>query len=256
MSNHLKKILVATHKPYWMPTDEMYLPVQVGSAGKESIAGYQRDDEGKNISKKNPHYSELTALYWGWKNLDVTYMGLVHYRRQFGGSGERGILTGAETDALLEQAPIILPKRRKYYIETLASHYEHANQNGQLLVLREAIATVDSHFLVPFDNHMRERNGHMFNMMVMRKDLLDAYCEWMFAVLAEAEQHIDFSSLTDFDARLLGRYSEFLLDVWISVTDNSYVECPLVDMEPVNWVKKGSSFLAAKFLGKKYGKSF
>ena len=34
------KIIVATHKPYKMPDDEMYLPVHVGAAGKDSI-GYQ-----------------------------------------------------------------------------------------------------------------------------------------------------------------------------------------------------------------------
>lgn len=43
------KIIIAAHKPYAMPKDEIYLPVQVGSHGKESI-GFQRDDEGDNIS--------------------------------------------------------------------------------------------------------------------------------------------------------------------------------------------------------------
>lgn len=56
------KILVAAHKPYWMPDDDVYLPIQVGAAGKESL-GWQRDDEGDNISEKNPNYCELTALY-------------------------------------------------------------------------------------------------------------------------------------------------------------------------------------------------
>ena len=31
------KIIVATHKKYWMPKDGMYLPVQVGHAGKEDL---------------------------------------------------------------------------------------------------------------------------------------------------------------------------------------------------------------------------
>ena len=56
------RIVIATHKPYWMPSDPMYLPVHVGAAGKDSI-GYQRDDEGENISLKNAHYCELTGLY-------------------------------------------------------------------------------------------------------------------------------------------------------------------------------------------------
>lgn len=42
MKQYTAKIIVAAHKPYTMPDDEMYLPVHVGAAGKESI-GYQRD---------------------------------------------------------------------------------------------------------------------------------------------------------------------------------------------------------------------
>ncbi len=37
-----------------------------------------------NISAKNATYSELTGLYWLWKNVDVRYKGLTHYRRLFG----------------------------------------------------------------------------------------------------------------------------------------------------------------------------
>lgn len=28
-------ILVATHKSYWMPKDSVYVPIQVGKAGKK-----------------------------------------------------------------------------------------------------------------------------------------------------------------------------------------------------------------------------
>ena len=41
------KIIVAAHKPYRIPNDPIYLPVQVGAARKDSI-GFQRDDEGEN----------------------------------------------------------------------------------------------------------------------------------------------------------------------------------------------------------------
>ena len=76
------KILVAAHKKYRMPEDKIYFPVQVGSYGKENI-GFARDDEGDNISQKNPYFCELTGLYWIWKNVDADYYGLVHYRRYF-----------------------------------------------------------------------------------------------------------------------------------------------------------------------------
>lgn len=45
------KFLVATHKKYWMPKDEVYLPIHVGKAGKHDL-GYIGDNTGDNISIK------------------------------------------------------------------------------------------------------------------------------------------------------------------------------------------------------------
>lgn len=58
------KIIVAAHKPYWMPEDPMYVPVQVGAEGKQTI-GFTPDNTGDNISNKNNMYRELTGMYWG-----------------------------------------------------------------------------------------------------------------------------------------------------------------------------------------------
>ena len=37
------KIIVATHKKYQMPEDQMYFPVQVGAEGKTKIEEYTQD---------------------------------------------------------------------------------------------------------------------------------------------------------------------------------------------------------------------
>ena len=63
------KIIIATHKLYDMPQDDIYLPVHVGREGKD-VLPYQPDNTGDNISDKNPSYCELTGLYWALKNLD------------------------------------------------------------------------------------------------------------------------------------------------------------------------------------------
>ena len=82
--NENVKILVACHKPDVYPTDDLYLPVHVGKALSELDLGIQTDNEGVNISAKNPYYCELTAIYWAWKNLkNVDIIGLCHYRRYF-----------------------------------------------------------------------------------------------------------------------------------------------------------------------------
>ena len=76
------KVIIATHKKYDMPKDEMYVPLHVGREGKDDL-GYVGDNTGDNISIKNPKFCELTGLYWAWKNLDAEYLGLAHYRRHF-----------------------------------------------------------------------------------------------------------------------------------------------------------------------------
>lgn len=249
-------LAVASHMPYWIPRDGLYLPVQAGSAMSEPIEGFVADDSGENISLRNPNYSELTVLYWIWKNLDAPAAGLVHYRRHFKGSGERGTLTMAEADALLRRAPAILPTKRRYYIETVASHYVHTMDGFQLGLVRYALEKLYPAYVDTFDANLERSSAHLFNIMLMRKDLLNAYCEWLFAVLAETERGMDFSDMTPFEARAMGRLSERLLDTWIQVNDVPFVERDIRDTEPVPWVKKGASFLAAKYLGRHYEKSF
>ena len=128
------KILVATHKKYKMPADtSVYLPIHVGCEGKEDL-GFQGDNSGENISTLNPYYCELTGLYWAWRNLACDYLGLVHYRRYFTKMTKKYnesiniddvILNRYEIEELLENSEVIVPKRRKYYIETLYSHYDY-----------------------------------------------------------------------------------------------------------------------------------
>ena len=103
------KIIVAAHKKYWMPTDPVYLPVHVGAEGKAPI-GYMPDNTGDNISSKNPHFCELTGLYWAWKNLDADYLGLVHYRRYFTRREVHNI--EAKKDQVLTAA-LVPPSRRR-----------------------------------------------------------------------------------------------------------------------------------------------
>lgn len=256
MADSSIKIAVASHKPYWMPSDLLYLPVQVGAVGKESIPGFQRDDEGENISEKNQRYSELTALYWAWKNLEADYVGLAHYRRHFKGNGERGLLAETEARGLLADSPIILPKRRHYVIETVESHYGHTFDEGHIDVLRDVISEREPRYSEQFNACMKRRSVHILNMLIMRRDVFDSWCGWLFPLLADVEMRIDFSGMTQFEQRLIGRLSELLLDTWIAENGISFKDIPMVSLEPVNWFKKGSSFLLAKYGRKKYTESF
>lgn len=254
------KILVAAHKQCEVPQDDVYLPVQVGKALHPNLdLDFQPDDEGENISKRNPFYSELTAVYWAWKNLEADHVGLVHYRRYLGMKHGKDkwkcLLSKGEALALCKAHDIILPQKRRYYIESLWSHYEHTHDISHLEKAKAIISKDYPEYLPAFNKVMKRTWGHMFNMFIMRKDLMNAYCAWLFDILFKLEKQIDMSSLSAFDARLMGRISEFLLDVWIEKHKYSYKEVKMIQIGDENWPQKIKYFLAAKFFGKKYSQS-
>lgn len=262
------KIIIATHKKYFMPSDDMYLPLHVGKSGKEEL-GYQGDDTGDNISLKNPNFCELTGLYWAWKNLPNDYLGLIHYRRFFSVKSraerkknplETLYLTREEASQLLSQYNVIVPSKRNYYIETLYSHYANTLHAEHLDVTREIISEECGEYLESFDKVMKQRSGYMFNMFIMSKELTNSYCSWLFPILFELEKRLPADKYSAFHARFYGRVSELLFNVWLmkynKKTPIKIKELPFVYSEKVNWGKKILAFLQAKFLGKKYEASF
>lgn len=253
------KVIVAAHKKYPVSQDSIYLPVQVGSFQRESI-GFVRDDQGDNISQKNPNYCELTGLYWAWKNLDAEYLGLVHYRRYFagshGGQGMSRVMNRQEAEKILERTPCILPRKQRYFIETIYSHYDHTHYAEDIEKTRNIIEKDYPEYLPAFDRHMKRRSSHMFNMFVMRRDLADSYCSFLFDVLSKLEKTVALEHYDAFQARVLGRIGEILLDVWIDTNQVPYTEVPMIYLEKINWTRKITAFLQAKFFHKKYEGSF
>ena len=166
------KLLIATHKQCELPNDVIYLPVQVGKAlhPELTLEGYQPDNEGENISEKNANFCELTAVYWGWKNLNADYVGLVHYRRFLGIRKEKdalkSILNTLETHQLCSKYDIILPQKRRYYIETIWSHYQHTHDISHLEITRKIIEQRTPDYLPDFDKVMSRTWAHMFNMFI------------------------------------------------------------------------------------------
>ncbi len=261
------KIIIAAHKKYRMPTDEMYLPVHVGASGKESI-GYQRDDEGENISVLNPFFCELTGLYWAWKNIHADYIGLVHYRRHFSSNPHskdiwNNVLKKSDIKEDLGKIKVFVPTKRRYWIETLYSHYKHTHHIIQLDETRKVIDEQCPEYLESFDRICKRTWGYMFNMMIMENTLLDQYCTWLFSILFELRRRLGEEGLSPFHSRYYGRISEIIFNAWLdhklrdgTLKKEEIKEVPLVHMEKINWWKKGTAFLKAKFMGRKYSGSF
>lgn len=267
-------IAAVTHKHHNMPDDGLYLPVMAGAIGMSAkdTEDYVRDDHGDNISDKNSSYCELTALYWMWKNCDADNIGICHYRRYFAGFDAAemqssamplrlfasirqgiaglmrgrdefaGILSAEEADAVMSQYPLVLPRARNYHIETNYSQYAHAHDAADLDEVRDIIAAVCPEYLDAFDGRMSKTSGHRFNMFIMRRELLDEYCSWLFDILFELERRRGDAD----DHRLYGYIGERLLDVWLDAKGHSYTELPYVFIGNEQLLRKAAALLLRK----------
>lgn len=246
-------IAVIAHKPYPMPTDPIYVPVEVGAALRDKHFYEVRDDQGENISAKNPSYCELTGIYYAYKNIDPDIMGFVHYRRLFMKDGLfvkkslDNVLDSESIKKKLSKADFILPKKRHYIIESNYHHYTHAHKKEALDKTGEIIRKMYPEYYKAFEHHMKSTSGHYFNMFIAKKETVDKYLDWLFSILFELESEIDLDEYKGYDHRVFGFVAEMLLDVYIETNKLSYVDQKYAFMEKQNWFKKIRRFLQRRF---------
>lgn len=156
--------------------------VQAGaSLTQERIAGLL-DCMGENISNKNRQYCELTVLYWMWKNAKASYLGLCHYRRHFLLSeDEIGRLPESGIDAVLPVPSICHPSIGDNY----RKRHDTEDWDYLLKVIREKYPQMYEVALRLWESPEFGNLYYTCNMFIMKKQILDEYCAWLFPILEE-----------------------------------------------------------------------
>lgn len=162
-------------------------PIQVGAALTDQRVACLTDAEGENISHKNVNYSELTALYWIWKNRlavetdpDALY-GLFHYRR---------LLRLTDEDIWkirAERADAVLP----YPLVHEPGVYEHhtryvSDSDWQALV--RALGELHPEYMTHFEEILNQPYMYNYNIILARAEVLRHYCGWLFPILERVEE--------------------------------------------------------------------
>lgn len=237
------QILISCHKESEHPDSQILRPIQVGAAtANKRFAGMLHDDDGENISAKNPMYCELTAQYWAWKNLDADYYGFCHYRRYF------------------NFAPMQYPEDEwgniieSYIDRQAARHYGFDDETIQKLVPKYDILTttrkdlrkIGQHYRSVYDQYrkapklyskdlqcvldiidekypeyssaaQKHCEGHITsfcNMYILKKEIFQDYCTWLFDILAEFEKRTDMSRYSQEALRTPGHLGERLFGIY------------------------------------------
>ena len=240
------KVLVACHKPTACPESNLYLPVQLGAVSATPIAGMQPDSEGENISERNFSFCELSAQYWGWKNLEADYVGLCHYRRYFCFDGidhpkndhaqiEIPCLSPASAAqyrlddeelarSVIAQHDMIIPERWDVRMvptplgpqPTIRRHMIAYGlmTNDTLNKLVELCAERQPDYAPLLEAYLEGHAYQGYNCFVMKRDLFDRFCAFEFDLLQAFDEWFDYTDITTTKRRIAGYLGEILVSVF------------------------------------------
>lgn len=255
------KLYIFHYKPgKIIATGKEYVHIWAGKNKAPGQSGFVGDDTGDNISNKNKYYSELTGLYWIWKNRKSDIVGSCHYRRYFTTSNfplsykfkrllyypvgilkKRGgliythninywkkkIISDKEVETLLKSFDVILPthKNFKYSVQ---EHYRRYHDIKDLELAEKITGDLYPDFSESFKSVLAGNTMFANNMFIMKWELFDEMMDWLFTILFEFENRINLNEYTDYQERILGFLSERLITVWIHHKKLNYKELSLI----------------------------
>lgn len=190
------------------------IPIQVGTALTEQRICEICDNVGDNISEKNRRFCELTALYWIWKNDRSDYVGLGHYRRHFE-LNERQLrqIAGSDIDVVLTIPIMDDPDVHTVY------RRDHVGEDWDVMV--DAVREMHPEYLQAVEEMGRGRFYYAYNMFIMRRGILENYCEWLFPILAYCEMHCREKE-DIYQNRYIGFLAEHLMSAYFTYHENEY----------------------------------
>ncbi|MCF6333904.1 MAG: DUF4422 domain-containing protein [Draconibacterium sp.] len=261
MSESLVKIYTFYYKSgSVLSIDKMYQPIMAGNTLNSDLATIPGDDTGGNISERNQYYSELTGIYWVWKNTRHEIVGTCHYRRFFTAQPEpflyqlkrliyyplglykkrfgliytnnthlftSKILTEPELRFHLMRYDAILPVARKLKY-TVEKHYMRYHDINDLILLKSVIHEKYPDFEGAFDAVLKGKRLYTNNMFVLKNELFQEFMSWWFDIIFEFERRVDLSAKVGYQKRVIGFIAERLLNVWIKQKRLNTVELPLI----------------------------
>ena len=231
-----------------------------GKALLDYQGSMQGDDTGVSMSEKNAFFSELTGIYWVWKNTRQDITGSCHYRRYFTGQSEpfdlklkrilyflaglnkkrcgliytanvsrfqKRILTAREIVELFHTYDAILPQRRKFRY-SVKRHYERYHHSGDLKRIRKILEVKYPDYLDSFDKIMNGRRLYANNMFILPDVHFQKFMKWWFSVLFDFEKSLQTEDYQGYQQRIFGFIGERLLNVWFLHEQLKVKELPVI----------------------------
>ena len=254
------KILESVFKGNSKGYGNIIFPVSAGTAlyNKNDIVLSMHDNDGDNISNKNPSYCELTVQYWAWKNLRCDVCGIFHQRRFLDLSGinkrypyriakqpdeitlQKAGLSYQAVCELTDKYSVIANRRENLYesVETFYNRNDRQNFDD-IGLLKDIIKEKYSEYYPSAEKYFKGTYSYFCNVFIMDKKMFDCYSEWLFDILFEYEKRKPENL---FYPREMGKLGERLFGVYMTYikdnTDISYTELPRIHFSSIKMLAK------------------
>lgn len=224
--------------------NNIFYPVRCGAVydKRETSNKIAGDDTGNNISERRESFCELTVMYWAWKNIEADYYGLCHYRRymSFCDDKNKEDIYGNICKEFLDNESIqhfelnneekihqIVESNDFLFTKWDMSKLGYNNiyeQYKSIPVLHKKDLDIAIEILyekypsfIPFaKKYLSGRVFYPCQIFIMKKDIFNEYCLWLFDILFETEKRINIQNYSLEEKRAIGHIAERLLGIFIT----------------------------------------
>ncbi|MGM9579679.1 MAG: DUF4422 domain-containing protein [Anaerovibrio sp.] len=249
--------------------NNIFTPIYCGATYKVDrwSKGIIGDNTGDNISSKRESFCEFTVQYWAWKNVNIDYYGLCHYRRYFSLNAINAkkneqnqiylpfITSGIIKKFNISNEDILRKMCEEYdaifpepaYVENITSmganpasvldlwraHEGVFFDKNTIDILLECIKSVQPAFYKDAIDYLNSTQHRGYNCYIMHKNLFFTMCEFEFSVLFDLEEKLDAELIKKYP-RTMGYMGEILFGVFqyrISKTNKKIAYRSLVFFE-------------------------
>ena len=242
------KIFVTYKDKHRILKSDILTPIQAGRVtADEVIPDIIGDDTGDNISKQNDIFSEMSSVYWVWKNYDKIgnpdYVGFMQYRRQFLfdvkniklknkwiGSFykfkylSKNILNSFSDKNIRKVVPnydYLIPDWhdvRDVSVKTVKEEYLTYTDGASEEIFDDFINICKQkapEYLEEIENIESGKKVLVCNMFILKKELFFKYCEFAFPILFELVGKTVQRGVNINSQRFAGYMAEKLLSMFV-----------------------------------------
>lgn len=207
----------------------VFHPILTGEVNSKLYTDALQDNSDENIFQKSKLYGELSAYFWIWKNFLSTseskYVGFCQFYHFLDFSNEsknaaafnliyldefKDVFEKYTEENILKfiqeydvTLPTKIPLKTNLYEQYLRNH-----KKEDIDLAFEVIREIYPQYTDEIRDIMLSNSMFVFGNFVMKKELFNDFCQWLFDILSIVEQRINWNEY--------GRYKDIVSSVFIT----------------------------------------